>query len=139
MASVFWDRRRVIFIDYLQKGKTINVKYYAHLLQHLNNEIKKKWPHLSKNKVLFHQDNAAVHTSIITMVEINKLNFKLLPYAPYSPDLAPSDYFLSPNLKKWLSGQRFANNKEMESAVDDCFKELDGSHYKQGIEAIEHR
>jgi len=41
-------------------------------------------------------------------------------------------------LKKWLGGKRFANNEEVESAVDDYFEELDGFHYKQGIEAIEH-
>jgi len=28
---------------------------------------------------------------------------------------------------------------KVESAVDGYFEELDGSHYKQGIEAIEHR
>jgi len=70
--------------------------------------------------------------------QINKLKFELLPHAPYLPDLAPSDYFLFPNLKKWIGGKRFANNKEVESAVDGYFEALDGSHYKQGIEAIEH-
>jgi histone-lysine N-methyltransferase SETMAR len=73
------------------------------------------------------------------MAKINELKFELLPHAPYSPDLAPSDYFLFPNLKKWLSGKRFANNEEVESAVDGYFEELDNSHYTQGIEAIEHR
>jgi hypothetical protein len=42
-------------------------------------------------------------------------------------------------LKKWLGGKRFANNEEVQSAVDGYFAELDYSHYKQGIEAIEHR
>jgi histone-lysine N-methyltransferase SETMAR len=73
------------------------------------------------------------------MAKINELQFELLPHAPYSPDLAPSDYFLFPNLKKWLGGKRFANNEEVQSAVDGYFEELDYSHYKQGIEAIEHR
>ncbi|EFN81976.1 hypothetical protein EAI_01005, partial [Harpegnathos saltator] len=50
-----------------------------------------------------------------------------------------SDYFLFPNLKKWLDDKRFANIEEVESAVDGYFEELDDSHYKQGIEAIEHR
>jgi len=139
MASVFWDARGIIFIDYLQKGKTINGEYYANLLQRLSDEIKKKRPHLAKKKVLFHQDNAPVHTSVIAVAKINELNFELLPHAPYSPDLAPSDYFLFPNLKKWLGGKRFANNEEVESAVDGYFEALDGSHYKQGIEAIEYR
>ena len=55
------------------------------------------------------------------------------------PDLATSDYFLSLNLKKWLSGQRFANNEEVESTVNGYFEKLKGSHYNQGIEAVEHR
>ena len=139
MASVFWDARGIIFIDYLQKGKTINGEYYANLLQRLSAEIKKKRPHLAKKKVLFHQDNAPVHTSVIAMAKINELKFELLPHAPYSPDLAPSDYHLFPNLKKWLGGKKFANNEEVESAVNGYFEELEVSHYKQGIEAIEHR
>lgn len=139
MASVFWDARGIIFIDYLPRGKTINGEYYANLLQRLSEEIKIKRPHLSKKKVLFHQDNAPVHTSGIAMAKIEELKFELLPHAPYSPDLAPSDYFLFPNLKKWLGGKRFASNEDVESTVNAYFEELDGSYYRRGIEAIEHR
>jgi histone-lysine N-methyltransferase SETMAR len=73
------------------------------------------------------------------VAKINELKFQLLPHAPYSPDLAPSEYFLFPNLKKWLGGKRFADNEAVESAVHGYFEELDGSYYKQGIEATEHR
>ena len=62
----------------------------------------------------------------------------MLPHVPYSPDLASSDYFLIPNLKKWLGGQIFANNEEVYSAVNRFFEELDDSHNKQGIEPIQH-
>ncbi|XP_076667941.1 histone-lysine N-methyltransferase SETMAR-like [Andrena cerasifolii] len=117
MASVFWDARGIILIDYLQRGKTINGEYYANLLQRLSEEIKEKRPQLATKKALLHQDNAPVHTSVITMAKINELKFELLPHAPYSPDLTPSDYFLFPNLKKWLGGKRCANNEEVESAV----------------------
>ena len=68
-----------------------------------------------------------------------ELKFELLLHAPYSPDLAPLDYFLFPNLKKWLGGRRFTNNEEVESAVNGYFEEFNGSYYKQAIEAIEHR
>ena len=139
MASVFWDARGIIFIDYLEKGKTINGEYYANLLQRLSEEIKQKRPHLAKKKVLFHADNAPVHKSVIAMAKLNELQFELLPHAPYSPDLAPSDYFLFPYLKKWLSGQRFSNDEEAISAVNGYFEEQDSSYYKKGIELIEHR
>ena len=37
------------------------------------------------------------------MAKINDLKFdELLQHRPYSPDLAPSDYFLFSNFKKWL-------------------------------------
>jgi hypothetical protein len=54
MASVFWDARGIIFIDYLEKGQTINSEYYIVLLERLNDEIKIKRPYLRKKKVLFH-------------------------------------------------------------------------------------
>ena len=92
-------------------------------------EIKEKRPHLAKKKMLFHQDNAPVYTSIIAMAKISELKFELLPHAPYSPDLALSDYFLFPNLKKWLGDRRFTN-EEVESAVNGYFEEFNGSYYK---------
>jgi [histone H3]-lysine36 N-dimethyltransferase SETMAR len=71
MASVFWDVRGIIFID----------------------EIKKKLPHLKKKKVLFHQDNAPVHKSIKNQSILHELDYQLLPHPPYSPNLAPSDFY----------------------------------------------
>src|SRR5438034_6852539 len=32
LASVFWDARGILFIDYLKQGKTINSEYYMALL-----------------------------------------------------------------------------------------------------------
>ena len=50
MTTVFWDSCGVIFIDYLQKGKTITGAYYAALLNRLKAEIAEKRPHLQKKK-----------------------------------------------------------------------------------------
>ena len=92
MASVFWDAYGILFIEYLEKGETINNDYYMALLDRLIVEIKKKRPHMQKKKVLFHQDNALCHKSMKTMVKLNELRFELLPHPPYSPDPTLSDY-----------------------------------------------
>ena len=42
LASVFWDAQGILFIDYLEKGRTINSKNYIALLVHLKEEIAKK-------------------------------------------------------------------------------------------------
>ena len=34
LASVFWDAQSILFIDYLEKGRTINSNYYIALLGH---------------------------------------------------------------------------------------------------------
>ena len=62
MASVFWDAHRVIFIDYLEKGRTITGAYYAGLLDRLVDDIGKKRPHLKKKKIRFHDNIAPSHT-----------------------------------------------------------------------------
>ncbi|KAG5323088.1 SETMR methyltransferase, partial [Pseudoatta argentina] len=48
-----------------------------------------------------------VHTCPVPMAKFNEFRYELLPHPAYSPDLAPYDYFLSPNLKKWFGGKRF--------------------------------
>ena len=44
LASIFWDAQGILFIDYLEKGRTIKSKYFIALLVHLKEEITKKWP-----------------------------------------------------------------------------------------------
>ena len=58
MASIFWDAKGVLLIDYLEKGKTINSEYYCNLLDQLDKNIREKRPGLQKKTIIFHQDNA---------------------------------------------------------------------------------
>ncbi|QQP52895.1 Putative mariner transposase [Caligus rogercresseyi] len=139
MATLFWDARGVIHIDYLQKGRTMNGEYYTSLLDRFNEDLKKKRPHLAKKKVLFHQDSARVHTCVVSMAKFYELRYELLPHPPYSPDLAPSDYFLFPNLKKWLAGKRFYSNNEIVSQTNTYFEDLEKSYFLEGIKFLEKR
>ncbi|GBP75472.1 Histone-lysine N-methyltransferase SETMAR [Eumeta japonica] len=130
MATVFWDARGVIHIDYLEKGKTITGEYYSKLLDRFDVDLKqKRRPHLAKKKVLFHQDNARVHTCLVTMAKIHELRYELLPHPAYSPDLAPCDYYLFPNLKKWLAGKRFESNEEVITETNAYFESLEKTYY----------
>ena len=78
MASVFWDAHGILFIDYLEKGKTINSDHYMSLLDRLSAKIKKERPDMQKKKVLFQQGNAPCHKSMKTMVKLSELSFELL-------------------------------------------------------------
>lgn len=139
MASIFWDAKGILLIDYLQKGKTVNGEYYVKLLDKLDTIIKEKRPGSHKKKIIFHQDNARPHTALITMAKINELKYELLQHPPYSPDLAPSDFHLFPKLKIFLGGKRFSTEEEVHEAVNQYFGSLDENHFREGIMTLEHR
>ena len=51
----------------------------------------------------------------------------VVPHAPYSPDLAPSDFYLFPKWKMKLKGQRFQTLEEIEAesqAVLKCYEKM---------------
>jgi [histone H3]-lysine36 N-dimethyltransferase SETMAR len=80
------DACGIIFIEYLEKGQTINSTYYIALLYRFNDEIKKKRPHLKNKKLLFYQDNALCQQSIKATAKLYELGYELLPHPPYSPN-----------------------------------------------------
>ena len=108
MASVFWDTDGILLIDYLQKGQTINSTYFASLLMHLQEKIKVKRRGKLTKDVLFHQDNAPVHKSVIAIAAIHDCGFKLIEHPPYSPDLAPSDFIYFQNSKQQFPAPTFS-------------------------------
>jgi histone-lysine N-methyltransferase SETMAR len=48
-----------------------------------------------------------------------------MDYPPYSPDIAPSDFYLFGFLKKHLTGKQFATDADMKQAVTSCLQILD--------------
>jgi len=121
----------------LEKGKTITGKYYSNFLTRLDEKICEKKPGLQK--IIFHQDNAPAHKSVLAMGKLRDLHYEFLEHPPYSPDLAPSDFSLFPKLKLFLTGQCFSSNQEAIAAIEGYFADLTKNHYRDGIMALEHR
>jgi len=88
--------------------------------------------------VLFHHDNAPAHTSALAKTKLVELGYELLTHPPYSPDLAPCDLFLFPNLKKSLAGQKFASNEEAVAATEAYFADLEKTYFSGGLKKLEH-
>jgi histone-lysine N-methyltransferase SETMAR len=66
------------------------------------------------------------------MEKLRDLYYALLEYPPYSPDLAPSDFYLFPILKLFLAGQRFSSNQDAIAAVERYFADLMKNHTGRG-------
>ena len=72
-------------------------------------------------------------------VQLDELHFKLLLHSPYSPDLAPSNYWLIADLKRMLQGKRFGSNEKVISETEAYFEAKDKLSYKKGIKMFEKR
>ena len=131
----FWDLQGVIYIDYLEKGKTVTWLYYVELLGRFDVELQKKRPRLAKKN-----DNMALaNTSAVATAKLVELGYELLPHPPYSPDLVPCDFFLFSNLKKSLAGQKFESNDKVIAATEAYFVDLQKICFSGGLKKLEHR
>ena len=99
MATVFWDSERVVLVDFLEGKKTVTGAYYVEVLRKLKAKLAEKGPGKLHRGILFHHDNAPAHSSRIVRDVLREFRWELLPHPPYSPDLAPSDFFYSQNSK----------------------------------------
>lgn len=139
MASVFWDAKGIIMVEYLEKGATISGSYYADQIRRLREAIKEKRRGKLRAGVLFHQDNAPAHKAAVAMAAIQESGFELLEHPPYSPDLAPSDFYLFSQLKKHLRGKKFEDDSEVMAAVEGFFEGQDDDFFSKGILGLEKR
>ena len=93
MATVFWDSEGFVLVDFLEGKKTVTNTYYVEVLRKLRAKLAEKCPKKLHCGILFHYDNAPVHSSWIIRDILREFQWELLPHPPYSPDLAPSDFF----------------------------------------------
>ena len=94
----------------------------------LREAIRKKRLELwTNNSWLLHHDNAPAHLALLVRNFLVKNNTVIMPQPPYSPDLAPCDFFLFPRLKRPMKGRRFATIEEMETGsghTKKCISEV---------------
>jgi histone-lysine N-methyltransferase SETMAR len=139
MASVFWDTRGIILLEWLPERQTINSDYYISLLTKLKSAIKEQRRGKWMKGVWLQHDNARPHTSAITSAAIKELGFKCLPHPPYSPDLAPSDYYLFSAMKNPLRGKHFSSLAGLASAVSQWQKSTPAEWFADGLNKLPER
>jgi len=104
VATVFWDMRGVLLVEFQEHGRTVNASSYCNLLERLRTAIRTKRKGLLTQGVILLHDNTRPHTARLTQETVEHLGLEVLPHPPYGPDLAPSDYHLFGPMKKMLGG-----------------------------------
>ena len=117
-----------------KRNQTINLDVYCHQLNKLNAAVKEKRPELVNRKSLICQhDKATPHTSLATRQKLLRPGWEVMLHPPYSPDLAPSDYYLFRFLQNSLNGKIFNDEEVVKSHLVQFFADKDQKFYERGI------
>ena len=115
MLVVFFDWKGIVHHEFLPRGQMVNKQLYQEFLAHLRDAVRRKRPELWENQTwMLHHDNAPAHASLLIRSYLAKHQTPVVPHPPYSPDLAPADFFLFPKLKTTLKGRRFKTKEEIQ-------------------------
>ena len=134
LLCVWWDWQGIIYYELLSYGQTLNLDLYCKQLDRLKEAIAQKHPVLAnRNGIVFHQDNAKPHTSILTRQKLRELGWEVLMHPSYSPDLAPSNYHLFLSMAIYLAGEQLASREACQNRLSQFFVNRDKGFYERGI------
>jgi histone-lysine N-methyltransferase SETMAR len=102
-VGFFFDSKGVIYSHIDPKGSPVNGKYIVKALGNFLKQVKKKRLGMVEQKWAFHWDNAPVHTAAVIQRWFAAHSIQWLEHPPYSPDLAPAEFFLFERFKEELA------------------------------------
>jgi len=118
------------------QGTTINSAVYCETLKKLRRAIQNKRRGTLSATILLLHNNAWPHSAAQTQDLITSFKWEQMDHPPYSPDLAPSDYHLFLDPKKFLGGKRFGDDNDLKDAVQKWLTSQVASFYVEGIQKL---
>ena len=86
-----------------------------------------------------HHDNVPARTALSVQQFLAKNNIKVIPHPPYSPDLAPRDFFLFSRMKGQMKGKRFADVSELKKKAPEVLNNISTEEFQKCFQQWEKR
>ena len=104
-------------------------------------QVAKKRPEYATRHeaIIFHQDNARPHTSLVTRQKLLDLGWEVIPYPPYIPDLAPFNYHLFSWVQNHLNVKTFDSNEAVKNELIQFFASKNQTFYESRIMKLTER
>jgi len=116
----YW--KAIVHHEFVPRGQMVNKQFYQEVLARMRDAVRRKRPEFWENQTwMLHHDNAPAHASLLICSYLAKHQTSVAPHPPYSPDLAPADFFLFPKLRTTLKGRRFQTIEEIQ---ENAIREL---------------
>ncbi len=125
MVSVIWSRTGIKSITVLPRNNKFNKQFFGNVVLR---DLRTKMKTTGK---FFHCDNARPHNSD---QKFKEYGLTRLRHPPYSPDIAPSDFFLFGVLKRLLEGTTFTDENQISNAILSIFSSLNSVAFKRAYD-----
>ncbi|GFY03017.1 mariner Mos1 transposase [Trichonephila clavipes] len=134
MLIVFFDKSGVVLSVFVPEGQTVNDTFYVEVLKRLKRRVNRVRPEISANWKL-HHDNAPSHTCFVVTEHLTRNRIVTFPQPPYSPDLAPADFFLFPKVKTTLQGRHHWTLDDVKRDCTHALKDVSVGDFQGTYEA----
>ena len=135
MLVIFWNREGVVHYELLQPREKMTAERYQVILR----TVAEKLGLGRHKKVFLLQDNAPAHRAESTLNLADTLGFRMLKHPPYSPDAAPSDYYLFRVMKPAVDEQAFLTRGMIETAIQTYIAGKSAEFWAKGIDSLPDR
>lgn len=108
MVATFVSKTGHVVTIPLVTQRTVTADWYVnHCLPKVLEAVPQQRPRTRHRGLLLHHDNAPAHKAKRTQDFLDQERVQQVGHPPYSPDLAPCDFFVFPITKKQMRGVRF--------------------------------
>ena len=135
MFAIFFDSRGLVAMVKVEGQATVTARWYVEkCLPEVIDSVTRRAPRTRMRGRKLHHDNAPAHTAAATRDFLTEQGISTLSHPPYSPDLAPCDFWLFPTVKQVLKGRRFESDEDMEQAAIEAMEDIPIEEFRKFME-----
>lgn len=140
MLIIFFDSHGIVHQEFVPQGQTVNKVFYCEVLRRLREKMRKKRQNLWRaGDWILHDDNAPCHRALVVREFLAQHKMSTLPHPPYSPDLAPADFFLFPKMKLKLKGRHFDTVEDIQRESRKILNSIPESDFEKAFQKWQKR
>jgi hypothetical protein len=117
MATIYWNWKGVLLVDFTPHGTTINTAAYCETLKGLRHPIQNTRRGLLTRSFCLLHNNARAHTARAAQQLLQRFNWEVLDHPAHRSYLLPGDFHLLLHLKKHLPSQKFQEDEKVKHVV----------------------
>jgi histone-lysine N-methyltransferase SETMAR len=135
LYSIFFKANGWVFVHALDRGQKLDRSYYIdNCLKPVVKEIRKQRPKTGTKNIKLLHDNARPHDNKEVLDYLKEQGLQLMPHPPYSPDLAPCDFWLNDYIKRHLPDQ--TDEESLFKSVTETLNSIPEKEYKKTFDKL---